>query len=81
MEGHACFQALLLGLQLRLPIVIVEGDAMTIIKKCKTDHQDKSEVEAIIRKIQQMKGGFQRIYFKHVPRSANTLAHSLATES
>ncbi|MBA0785183.1 hypothetical protein Gotri_025953 [Gossypium trilobum] len=35
MEGHACFQALLLGLQLRLPIVIVEGDAMTIIKNVK----------------------------------------------
>lgn len=35
-EAHACFQAILLGLHLDLELVIIEGDSMTTIKKCKS---------------------------------------------
>ncbi|MBA0595812.1 hypothetical protein Gorai_012667 [Gossypium raimondii] len=36
-------------------------------------------IGAIIWDIQQLKRSFHSIQFKHIPRSTNTLAHSVAT--
>ncbi|MBA0775520.1 hypothetical protein Gotri_010661 [Gossypium trilobum] len=41
--------------------------------------RDKSMIGAIIWGIQQLKWSFHSIQFKHIPRSTNTLAHSVAT--
>ncbi|MBA0730132.1 hypothetical protein Golax_020454 [Gossypium laxum] len=51
-EGHACLQAMLLGIHLGLSSIIIEGDVRKIIKKCQLDIQDKLEIRAIIRDIQ-----------------------------
>ncbi|MBA0864647.1 hypothetical protein Goshw_004927, partial [Gossypium schwendimanii] len=33
-EAHACYQALRLGVRLGLDSIVIEGDSLTIIKKC-----------------------------------------------
>ncbi|MBA0770364.1 hypothetical protein Gotri_019014 [Gossypium trilobum] len=79
-EVYACFQALLLGNHLGLSSVTIEGDAKTIIKRSQSNIRDKSVIGAIIWDIQQLKRSFHSIQLKHIPRSANILAHSLATD-
>ncbi|MBA0604899.1 hypothetical protein Godav_017527 [Gossypium davidsonii] len=46
-EGHACLQALLLGMQLRLRAVEVEGDARTIIKKWKITWKEEFQTSLL----------------------------------
>ncbi|MFQ6630196.1 hypothetical protein Gotur_007970, partial [Gossypium turneri] len=60
---------------------IIEGDSLTTIKKANSDSEDKSEIGAITKNIQQYKENFQQIIFRHISRSANSLAHHLAKES
>lgn len=38
-------------------------------------------IGGIIRDIQEFKKSFQQICFQHVPRSANMVAHRIATDS
>ncbi|MBA0560131.1 hypothetical protein Golob_017047 [Gossypium lobatum] len=59
----------------------VEGKALTFIKKSRSIAIDKSEISAYIRDIHHNQRGFQSIHFKHVQRSANIIAHKLASES
>ncbi|MFQ6659999.1 hypothetical protein Gotur_028665 [Gossypium turneri] len=41
-------------MNMQWPNIIIEGDALSIIKKCKTQANDKSRVEAYIRDIHQV---------------------------
>lgn len=62
-------------------VVEVEGDALAIIKKCKSNIKDFSQVSPQIVDIHQTKCRFQSVEFLHVPKEANHLAHVLATET
>ncbi|MFQ6630197.1 hypothetical protein Gotur_007971, partial [Gossypium turneri] len=69
-----------LGIHMGAKCVIIEGDSLTTIKKANSDSEDKSEIGAITKNIQQYKKNFQQIIFRHISRSANSLAHHLAKE-
>ncbi|MFQ6619728.1 hypothetical protein Gotur_001172 [Gossypium turneri] len=70
-----------LGIRMGIECVIIKGDSLTTIKKSKSDSEDKSEIGAITKNIKQYKENFQQIIFRHISRSANSLAHHLAKES
>ncbi|MFQ6643111.1 hypothetical protein Gotur_017964 [Gossypium turneri] len=68
-------------MNMQWPNIIIEGDALSIIKKCKTQANDKSRVGAHIRDIHQLLIKTKRHYFEHTPREANSLSHMLAREA
>lgn len=80
-EALACLHAIQVGLDQGWADVIIEGDAMTVIKKCLSKSIDKSLLYAYITDIHRLKTGFQTIEFCFTPRKSNRLAHILATES
>ncbi|MBA0848617.1 hypothetical protein Goshw_004702 [Gossypium schwendimanii] len=60
---------------------IIEGDALSIVKKCQNHVMDKSEIAAYIRNIHLTAEHFRWIHFRHIKKEANRLAHTIATES
>lgn len=80
-EANACLQALQLALAGGWSDIIIEGDALSVINKSQSSHADTSHIGDIIQKIQQKKMRFDRVQFRFIPRSANVLAHILATTS
>ncbi|MBA0674682.1 hypothetical protein Goari_016265, partial [Gossypium aridum] len=80
-KAEACVQVLQLGIHMGAECAIIEGDSLTTIKKANSDSEDKSEIRAITKNIQQYKENFQQIIFRHISRSANSLTHHLAKES
>ncbi|XP_040934497.1 uncharacterized protein [Gossypium hirsutum] len=80
-EAIACYGAVLTGLEMGYTKVVIEGDSKSIITKCMAQSVDKSQVSAHIRNIQREKSKFQTITFRYAPRSANRLAHIVATTS
>ncbi|MBA0609448.1 hypothetical protein Godav_021497, partial [Gossypium davidsonii] len=61
--------------------VIIEGDSLSIIKKCKVKNPDKSLVSAFIHDIHQLSLFFKDCKFEYTPRSTNNLVHILASEA
>ncbi|KAA3474465.1 Ribonuclease H-like superfamily protein [Gossypium australe] len=85
-EALACRKAVKMGIENMWSDIVVEGFALTVIKKCKNKVQDKSMIEAYISDIHQMidRQNLTRskhFAFSHIPRSANVLAHTIAKES
>ncbi|MBA0801636.1 hypothetical protein Gohar_011989 [Gossypium harknessii] len=80
-EVIACRKAVQIGIEKQWPTIIIEVDSLAIIKKCKNKSQNRSQVGVYIHDIQQRTGRSRNIVFKHTPRSANALAHILATET
>ncbi|PPD74473.1 hypothetical protein GOBAR_DD28602 [Gossypium barbadense] len=80
-EAIACRKALQIGVHMKWDRVIIEGDSLSIIKKCKTKNPDKSLVSAFIHDIHQLLVNFKECKFEHIPRSTNSLAHILASEA
>ncbi|MBA0877509.1 hypothetical protein Goshw_002231 [Gossypium schwendimanii] len=80
-EAIACWKAVQVGVEKGWQSLIFEGDSLAIIKKCSTKGQDRSMVGAYIYDIQQKIHGLNNIRFQHTPRSANNLAHILATKT
>lgn len=60
-EAHACSVAVNLSLSLRLERVEIEGDSLTVIKKCKNIEQYQSEIATIITNIQHLNQCFKEI--------------------
>ncbi|MBA0587272.1 hypothetical protein Gorai_000404, partial [Gossypium raimondii] len=50
-EACACSQAVRLGIGMGVDEVEIEGDALTIIKKCQSNVEDNSKIAASIREI------------------------------
>ncbi|KAK5835699.1 hypothetical protein PVK06_011397 [Gossypium arboreum] len=80
-EAIACYEAVLMGKEMGFSDILVEGDSRTIINKCMTKSRDKSHVSTYISNIHSEKSSFQNISFLFVRRSANQLAHIIATIS
>ncbi|XP_052883670.1 uncharacterized protein LOC128292779 [Gossypium arboreum] len=80
-EAIACYEAVLMGKDMGFSDILVEGDSKTIINKCMTKSRDKSHVSTYISNIHSEKSSFQNISFLFIPRSANQLAHAIATIS
>ncbi|KAH1129912.1 hypothetical protein J1N35_001290 [Gossypium stocksii] len=80
-EALAYSWAVKTGLELGVTEAIIEGDSLTIIKKCNNMSQDTSEIRAHIQNIQYHSSRFLSIQFKHANCEANQLAHILTIES
>lgn len=80
-EAGARHQSICLGFDRGWSKVEIESDALSIIKKCKSEKIDKSRISAFIFNIQRLKGSFQSLKFTKTPRSTNKLAHVCATVS
>ncbi|KAH1063899.1 hypothetical protein J1N35_028886 [Gossypium stocksii] len=80
-EAIACRRATQVSIDMQNPDTTIEGDSLSVIRKCNDDKMDKSRIGAYIYYIQKMKSAARQLRFVHVTRSANTLAHILATES
>ncbi|MBA0655204.1 hypothetical protein Goklo_007711, partial [Gossypium klotzschianum] len=78
-EAIACRTATQIGRDMQWSNIIIEGDALSIIKKCKLKSHDKSRIGAYIQDIHQLLKNFGNYYFEYIPREANNLAHKLAT--
>lgn len=78
-EAIACSDMIKFGQEQRILDIIIEGDSITVIKKCRKNEQDKSVISALIQNIKRRSQDFRSISFHHVNRRANQLAHILAT--
>ncbi|MBA0686936.1 hypothetical protein Goari_014503, partial [Gossypium aridum] len=79
-KALTCVQTVQMSLKMGLSMVEVKGDALLVIRKSQSNGLDKPKKGACIRDIQQLKRGFQICWFKHTPRMANRVAHTLATK-
>ncbi|KAG8498641.1 hypothetical protein CXB51_005174 [Gossypium anomalum] len=80
-EALACRKAVQIRIDMQWPEIIVEGDSLIVIKKCKAKRQDKSLIGAYIQDIQQLRSRSKNFMFEYTPRTVNGLAHILATET
>ncbi|KAA3455040.1 reverse transcriptase [Gossypium australe] len=80
-EALACHRATQITLVKNNENIIIEGDSLSIIKKCKNSDLDRSEVGVYIQDIHKLQAQCMRVSFKHVRRMANNLAHIIAKES
>ncbi|KAA3460897.1 reverse transcriptase [Gossypium australe] len=80
-EAIACRRATQIALDINREDIIIEGDSLFIIKKCNSRGFDKSQVGSYIQDIHGLKSRAKSVRFEFVLRSANNLAHILATES
>ncbi|KAA3461889.1 cinnamoyl-CoA reductase 1-like [Gossypium australe] len=71
--------AIRFGADLGFLRVEVEGDALAIIKKLRSQ-EDRSEIRAYITDAKRLKRNFVTCRFNHAGRQANTVAQTLATE-
>ncbi|MBA0586448.1 hypothetical protein Gorai_017190, partial [Gossypium raimondii] len=60
--------------------VKVKGDPLVVIRKLRSDNEDKSEIGAFIRDCQSLSRRFHTDKFQHVKRSTNGVAYLLTTE-
>ncbi|MBA0754141.1 hypothetical protein Gogos_021720 [Gossypium gossypioides] len=79
-EALACIQSLMLGLDLGLSKVEINGDALTVIRKLQGVSEDKNEIGAFIKDGKRLSRCFHTCQFQQVRRSVNGVAHLLATE-
>ncbi|MBA0556135.1 hypothetical protein Golob_026262 [Gossypium lobatum] len=80
-EALACRRATQIGIDMNWEKVIIEGDSLSIIKKCKTSIPDKSKVCAYIHDIHKLLLKYKECIFEYIPRARNSLAHTLAKET
>ncbi|KAA3477686.1 reverse transcriptase [Gossypium australe] len=71
-EAKVYLQAIIFGEEM-------EGDALIVIKKLKSDLADRSKIGNIINEIQRKRFNFGNLYFEFTPRKTNKAAHALAT--
>ncbi|MBA0698709.1 hypothetical protein Goari_000408, partial [Gossypium aridum] len=76
-EAHACLEAVRLGLEMKEHRISVEGDLISVIRKCR----DKSEICSIILDLKNIQKEFKSIKFQHVHRTDIIATESLKQRS
>ncbi|MBA0852502.1 hypothetical protein Goshw_006096, partial [Gossypium schwendimanii] len=76
-EARACLQVITFMKELLFPEIIVEGDALTIIKKLRSDEKDISIVSFLINEIKEWVNSFILVKFRYIPRQGNDATHLL----
>ncbi|KAK8660181.1 hypothetical protein V6N13_051115 [Hibiscus sabdariffa] len=79
-EAVACKQEMSLALELDFQKVIVEGDALSVIKKISVPSIDMLDTFALVSNIKETSKDFVALSFCHVNRRRNEAAHLLARE-
>ncbi|KAK8497685.1 hypothetical protein V6N12_021128 [Hibiscus sabdariffa] len=79
-EALACLVAVKFAQDLGFTRVIVEGDSLTVIVKCRSKLIDVSLISLVVVDIKDASKFFESINFSFVHREANEVAHTLAQE-
>lgn len=79
-EAPVCTGAVKMCVDLDLQDITVEGDSLTIIKKCQSNTRDRFEISRLIRNTKILINDFCKIKFQHTLRMRNRLAGSLTRE-
>ncbi|KAK8638494.1 hypothetical protein V6N13_136915 [Hibiscus sabdariffa] len=79
-EALACLVAIGFARDLGFAKVLLEGDSLTIIKKCSSETNDVSLISPVIVDIKEVVKSFQHISFTFAFRKANVAAHTLTHE-
>ncbi|MBA0702798.1 hypothetical protein Goari_022480 [Gossypium aridum] len=77
---RACLQALQFAEDLGFRRILVEGDALTVIRKMKSTNEDKSVIGMVIRASKDKVETLEEIEFCYIPREVNAVAYGLAQE-
>lgn len=79
-EAKAILEGCKLANHLELGKVIIESDSKEVVSSlCNSIYQGRWEVVPVLWKAMQLKGSFQQCRWSWVPRSANMVAHRLAS--
>lgn len=76
-EAIAYHQVLQLGIDGGWLEIMIEGVALSVIKKSQSQKVDRSLIEIHIQNIHHLKKRLTRAQLKHIPRFVNGLAHIL----
>lgn len=60
--------------------MVVEGDLLTTVKKTQVLEEDRSNVAALIKEINERSRKFAEIIVRFAPRLANRMAHAMIEE-
>ncbi|KAH1074309.1 hypothetical protein J1N35_026637 [Gossypium stocksii] len=77
-EAIACLQAILMGRDLGLKYVKIEGDSLTVIKKVQSTSRDKLVIGSYIQDIKELIKVFHESQFQHARGITNEHAYRLA---
>ncbi|KAK5773323.1 hypothetical protein PVK06_049629 [Gossypium arboreum] len=77
-EARACLQAVIMAEEMGFQDVVVEGDALIVIRKLKSPDDDLSNISSLIREIKGRTCRFKSLSFKYIPREANNATHGMA---
>ncbi|KAA3460257.1 reverse transcriptase [Gossypium australe] len=80
-EALACRRATQVALDMEKEGSIIEGDSLSVIKKCQNPERDKPQLSPYIFDVYQMKFRNESLKHEYINRSANNLAHVIAVES
>lgn len=67
-----------MGVALGFSKIILEGHSLTVIRKCRIDSPDFSEIGHLIMHIKRCNMVFQNVHFRRVNRQANIVADAIA---
>ncbi|MBA0626742.1 hypothetical protein Godav_004347 [Gossypium davidsonii] len=79
-EARANERALLFAIEMGFRRILLEGDSLSIIKKLKSDGEDKYILIPISQSIRLLESHFVDVTYHFVLREANKAAHNLALE-
>ncbi|KAK5811005.1 hypothetical protein PVK06_026322 [Gossypium arboreum] len=77
-EARACLQAVTMAKEMGFQDVVVEGDALTVIRKLKSSDDDLSNIRSLIREIKGRACRFKSLSLEYILREANHAAHGMA---
>lgn len=76
-EAKACLEVIIFGEEMGFLDLVVEGDALTIIKKIKYDLKDKSVIGNLIDEIKRKRSSFVLLSFEYTPQNTYEATHAL----
>lgn len=76
-EAYAALHAVLLGLDMGLRKIILEGDALNVVKEINGDKEHWGRVGMIVTDVQKSLQRFESWKVVHTSRSTNQVAHCL----
>ncbi|MBA0818753.1 hypothetical protein Gohar_028272, partial [Gossypium harknessii] len=79
-EATGEYNAVQTGLELKYRQVIIEGDALIVIRKVQSKEEDRSIISPYIVDIKSLSKMFNRCCFKKIYRNANGVSHAVVRE-
>ncbi|XVF87834.1 hypothetical protein PTKIN_Ptkin18bG0152500 [Pterospermum kingtungense] len=77
-EAHAAVEAMDFALNCGFHEIILEGDALGVIKRLQSSNVDRSMIPHQIEEGRMKMSSFSHSKLQHVPRTSNEAAHQLA---